>query len=120
MKTQGLVLKESLENASVLDQITITKTEVWHPKNAAPHQSKTWTATSFEIEEEKADNLAEKFSQVLKPKGWYISMSTNIWRWIIFPNKVFKYKKGDAKSREDAMKFGRGVDIPEAQLDWED
>ena len=72
---QGLLLKESLSALSLLDSLTITKTETWQVGNAVPGQPTTWTAISFEAEDDQADLLAEMMSHALKPK-WYMHGST--------------------------------------------
>lgn len=59
---KGLLLKESLEDISALGLVRITKTESWQVSNAPPYQPATWTALSFEAEEDQADTLAKKRS----------------------------------------------------------
>jgi hypothetical protein len=113
----GLLLKESLNDTSILGLVHVTKTESWQVKNAAPYQPATWTALSFEAEEKQADPLVEKMSQALKPQ-WYINASTATHVYVIFPSKVFKYRKGDSVQRAEAQRYGRSIGIPESQLDW--
>lgn len=114
----GLLLKESLEDTSILELVRVTKTESWQVGNAAPYQPATWTALSFEAEENQADALADKLSQALKPQGWYINAFTATQVYVIFPNKVFKYRKDDSIQRAEAQQHGRSIGIPESQLDW--
>ena len=114
----GLILKESLEETSVLDSLRVTRTETWQASNAAAYQPNTWTALSFEADERQADTLAEALSRSLKPQGWYINASTATDVYVIFPNKVYKYRKGDSVQREEAKRYGLTVGIPESQLDW--
>lgn len=115
---KGLLLKESLTDLSVLADLRITRTEVWQIENAAENQPSTWTAMTFEADEAKADGLAEALSQVMHPQGWYLNASTEEDVYVVFPHKVFKYRKGDREMREAAKQFGRMVGIPEPQLDW--
>lgn len=120
MKFAGLLLRESLKDLSILDLIQITKTETWNVGNAAELQPETWTAIYFEGNASQSDFIAEKMSGSLKP-SWYINFSTeanNVY--VIFPNKVFKYIKGDERARGDAIEYGRSLDIPEHQLDWKE
>jgi len=114
---KGLLLKESLEDMSVLELVHITKTESWEISNAAASQPTTWTALSFEAEESQADALAEKLSQALKSR-WYTNASTSTHVYVIFPGKIFKYRKGDSTQRAKAEQHGRSIGIPESQLDW--
>jgi len=114
----GLILKESLEETSVLDLLRVTRTETWQVSNAAAYQPNAWTALSFEADERQADTLAEALSRSLKPQGWYINASTMADVYVIFPNKVFKYRKGDRVRREEAKRHGLNIGVPESQLDW--
>jgi len=114
---KGLLLKESLSELSLLDSLQITKTEIWQVSNAVAWQPTTWTAVSFEADNDQADELAERMSQALKPM-WYINGSTEDMVYVIFPERVFKYRKGDLEQRSAAREFGRMIGVPESQLDW--
>lgn len=117
---KGLLLKESLTDLRILADLRITRTEVWQVANAAESQPSTWTALTFEAEDAQADRLAEALSLVMHPQGWYLNASTEADVYVVFPHKVFKYRKGDQEMREAAKEFGRTVGIPEGQLDWEE
>ncbi len=120
MKFTGLLLKEGLKDEQVLNEIQITKRETWDIKNATSFQPKTWTAIYFKGQENKADKIAEKLSRSLKPRGWYVNLSTKNEVYVIFPNKIFKYSRGDIQRKEEAIKHGRSLGIPDSQLDWEE
>jgi hypothetical protein len=113
----GLLLKESLTDTGGLDMLRITKTESWQVTNAAAYQPTTWTAVCFEVEESQASIIIEKLSRVLKPQ-WYINASTTSHVYVIFPNKIFTYRKGDSQQRVVARQYGRSIGIPDSQLDW--
>lgn len=115
----GLLLLESLSDTYVLDLIHVTKTETWQVNNAEPYQPPTWTAISFEADDSQADAIANTFSQALK-KGWYINASTMTHVYVVFPNRAFKYLKGDINERQAAKGHGLSLGIPEHQLDWEE
>ena len=115
----GLLLLESLSDTNVLDLIHVTKTETWQVKNAAAYQPTVWTAISFEADESQADAIANAFSRALK-QGWYINASTEKQVYVVFPNRVFKYLKGDIYERQAVKEHGLSLGIPEHQLDWEE
>lgn len=119
MKFKGLLLKESLKNEDILNEIEITKIDTWNVSNTADYQPKVWTAIYFEGEGEKADEMAEKFSDSLKPK-WYANFSVGDKVYVIYPGKVFKYDKGDIQKKKEAEDYGKSLGIPESQLDWEE
>lgn len=114
----GLLLKESLKDESVLDLVYITKIETWDVEHAAFFQPEVWTAIYFEGDESKVDDIAEKLSMSLKPRGWYINISTKEYAYVIFPKKIFKYREGDKEKEKEAIEYGKTLDIPNSQLDW--
>jgi len=115
---KGLLLEESLADSDVLHALRVTKTETWQVQNAASNQPAVWTALSFEVDASQADLIAQRLSRSLKPQGWYINASTSDMVYVIFPNKVFKYRKGDIAQRAAAREYGRSLEIPDSQLDW--
>jgi len=118
MKYIGLLLKEGLQDETILKYLTITKTEIWDAENAEGDQPKQWTAIYFEVDEEKVDEIADQLSQVLKPKEWYLNISGENTIFVVFPNKIFKYKKGDTAEKIRSVEYGKTIGIPENQLDW--
>jgi len=113
----GLLLLESLADTRVVDLIHVTRRETWQVKNAAPYQPSVWTAISFEAETAQGDVIASAFSRALKP-AWYINASTEMHVYVVFPNRVFKYLKGDIIQRQAAKAHGLSLGIPDHQLDW--
>ena len=120
MKYTGLLLKEGLQDETVLQRLVVTNTEIWDAENAEGDQPKQWTAIYFEVDEEKVDEIAKLLSKTLKPKGWYLNILGKDIVFVVLPNKVFKYKKGDTAKRIEAVEYGRMVGIPESQLDWQE
>lgn len=117
-KFRGLIIKESLEDESVLDLVEVTKEEKWNVSKSGKFLPKKWTACYIQGDKSQIDFFAEKLSQTLKPKGCYANLGIDKDSYVIFPNKVFKYKRGDEQKRQKAIKYGRSLEIPEHQLDW--
>lgn len=113
----GLLLKESLQDLKILDELRITKIETWNIQNPDPNQPPVWTAVSFETEDSQADALAAQLSRALKSEGWFIDAHTGALVYVIFPGKVFRYEKGNAEMRARAVQYGLGLGIPQRQLD---
>ncbi len=114
---KGLVLAESLQDPGVLDLLRITRTETWHVTNAAPYQPDTWTALSFEVAAEQAAAVCLALSRGLKP-GWYVDASTASRVVVIFPDRIFDYRRDDRDQRAAAQEHARSLGVPESQLDW--
>lgn len=114
---KGLLIKESLADTNVLELVSITNEETWQASNTAVYQPALWTAISFAVADDQADAIAGELSQALM-QGWYINASTAAHVYVLFPGKVFKYRKGDSLQRTKAKEYGRSLGIPESQLDW--
>jgi hypothetical protein len=116
---KGLLLKESLDDLGVLDRLRITQTETWNVSNAAEFQPNVWTALSFEVDDDQADIVTVTLSQALKPR-WYIDARLADQVYVIFPQRIFKYRQGEQAHKAEAQRYGRSLGIPDSQLDWGD
>jgi hypothetical protein len=116
----GMLLTESLVDLHVLDRLRITNTETWHVSNASADQPNLWTALSFEVDDAEADAVAIELSHTLKSPGWYIDA-----RWgdeviVIFPDRIFRYQRGDQIGKANAQTYAQAIGIPPSQIDWGD
>jgi hypothetical protein len=51
--------------------------------------------------------------------GWIASRVTGrLLTFVVFAGRIFRYPCGDASGRAEAAAYGRGVGVPEDQLDW--
>lgn len=111
---RGTIIKESLLDELILDLIVIEKVEIWKGENHAVNQPKYWTAISFNVNSEEFTN---ELSKALK-EGWYVDLGNNVEKFIVFKNKVIKYKLGDLTGKQQAIDYCREIGIPESQIDW--
>ena len=116
----GSLLKESLADLHILDRLHITHTETWNVSNASADQPNVWTALSFEADEAEADAVVEELSHTLKSPGWYIDAHLGDEVIVIFPNRIFRYQRGDQSSKADAQAYAKAIGIPPSQIDWGD
>lgn len=114
---RGLLLRESLEDESVLNLVHVIQTKVWDVQNAADWQPKQWTAISFEGESEQADEIAQALSRAIKP-AWYANFSTEMHVYVVFAGRVFTYAKGDTQTRTRVQAYAISAGVPESQVDW--
>jgi hypothetical protein len=112
MGFEGLLIKESVIDESVLDDLHVTKVETWNA-NDPP----IWAAVYFDGDASQADSIAEMMSQVLQ-SGWYCNIATASDSFVVFANRVFKYPRGEEQGRAEAQDYGRSLGLPEEQLDW--
>lgn len=116
----GLILKESLEDTSILkdSRITITKEETWNVgKSAVDWQPKVWTAIYVEGADENIEDIAVIVSNSILDK-WYANLSDSTTEYVIFQKKVFSYIKGDDDTKQEARNYGKSIGVPEHQLGW--
>ena len=116
----GLILKENLENTTVLTdaRITTTKEETWDVgNNAVDWQPKIWTAIYFEVADKDMEDIANIVSNSIFEK-WYANLSGSATDFVIFHKRIFAYAKGDNDRKQAARKYGASIGVPEHQLDW--
>ena len=125
MKTgtlRGAIICESLKPGTNLDgyELRITKWRRYEVANPAEWQPSIWTMIEFEAPEDDSDALAIRLSKDLASPGWYANWNTHAQAVVVFPDKIFRYKRGDAAGRKRAQKYGADAGVPEPQLDWTD
>lgn len=122
MNYKGTIIEESLENADVLKKVRILSTKVEPIEDA--HQTpwlKQWTLHKVEIDEEKAEEVAKEISESIDSghsHSWYADYKNEKWHYIIFPHKIFKIGRFDAKGYLEAKKYGIALGIPPYQVDF--
>lgn len=117
MTIEGSLIGDSLRTDAELrpDDWRITRV------SAAPGQPIEWTVIDFEADDDQADDLAETLSSSLKREGgWYADFRVGDDHVVVFADKVFRYRRGDAEGRRRAMRYGESVGTPRHQLDWLD
>jgi hypothetical protein len=114
----GVLILESLKVGTELDGVPLTVTKVRREavEGTSVGQPAVWSLLEFEVE--RGAELAEVLSGVLDSPGWYADFHDEHEIFVIFPGRVFRYRRGDDAAREEAKEFGRGLAIPETQLDW--
>ena|SRR3989344_6291141 len=114
----GTIIKESLENESVLENIKKSNMRVVKIDNPAPDQPSVWTLYDFIVEDQNVDSIAKTFSDALKKGTWYIDMNNGTKFYVVFSGRVFKREKNDTVENDTAKEYGRSLGIPEKQLSW--
>jgi hypothetical protein len=117
---EGTLIAESLRAGTTLTDLNLTVRKIsrYRAGGTAPDQPDIWTALDFEADESDAGALAEIFAEVLDQSGWYVNFQSPAESFVVFPDKIFCYPRGDAAGRAAAQAHGRQLAIPEPQLDW--
>lgn len=121
MNYKGVIIRESLENPLVLNEVKILdlKVEKVTEKHKTPWVN-YWYLFTVEILEDKAEEIMEKISDSLDSKhggSWYADFKNEKFHYIVFWDKVFKVDLSSPKYR-DAMEYGVNLGIPWYQLDF--
>jgi hypothetical protein len=120
MDYRGVIIEESLGDASVLGAVKIVSTVV--EPVTAEHKTpwlKQWTLHTCEISEKFADVVAAKLSDALEREHpWYADFRNDKYHYIIYRGKVFKVDLADPVLYRDAKAYGVSLGIPEYQVDF--
>ncbi len=120
MNYNGVIIEESLENKDVLKDVRVlsTKIEPVTEKHKTPW-IKQWTLHTVEVQEDKAESIAEKLSRSLDSEhNWYADFKNDPFHYIIFRGKVFKVDRAKKEEYAAVTQYGISLGIPDYQLDF--
>lgn len=114
----GVLILESLKVGTAVEGIplTVRKLSRVAVSGTSDEQPPVWSLLEFTVE--RGEELAEVLAGVLDEPGWYADFHDEDEVFVVFPGRVFRYRRGDADARAEAQDYGRGLRIPEQQLDW--
>ena len=121
---QGTLILESLREDTTLRGFRFVVREIGRGRARLSEQQMAagfpdvWSSIEFELEDERAPELAPALSGALDSIGWYANFSSETEVFISFPGRVFRYPRGDHDGRAEAQAYGRALGIPDHQLDW--
>lgn len=118
-KYQGVIIEESLKDKNILNEVSIisTKVEKVTEKHKTPWLEK-WTLHTVQINPADIDDFARKISKLVndKPNSWYVDFNNGETFFVIYPNKVYKWKKGESEKIKECKAFGISLGIPPYQV----
>jgi hypothetical protein len=117
---EGVLIAESLKVGVELSGTPLVVDRIVRvdAADATADQPRTWTLLYFRAEQTQAEALAGKLADLLDTPGWYVDFRTEEEVYVTFPDKIFRYTRGDAAGRAEAVAYGRTVGVPDSQLDW--
>ncbi len=119
----GVLIAESLRVGATLEGVPLTARKIWRidPEDTMSGQPSAWTLIQFEAAEADAPPLAAALAAVLDDApGWYADFHSATEKFVVFPRRVFRYRRGDRAARAEAEAHARSLGIPDAQIDWPD
>ena len=113
---EGTLVKESIEDDSVLDLLNIHKVELWNTGG----KPKYWTILYFSSAH--AD-FPEQVSKVLiadeaRGGNWFVDFKAGNVKYVVFRNKVLQYHIGNTKEKAAVCEECRKLGITEDEMNW--
>jgi hypothetical protein len=118
----GDIIEESLTDHSVLSEVTLLETRV-EPVTEY-HRTpwlEQWTIHRVAVSEERAAEVAERFSQALDAEhahAWYADFKNEDLHYIAFTDKVFRVPRHSEGRYAEVVQYGVRLGIPPHQLDF--
>lgn len=113
----GTLIGESLQAGTELEGIPLTVTKVSRVR--VEDEPQLWTLIYFDVAAAHAAGLARELSRVLeRDGGWYCDFRSDDEVFVVFCDRVFRYRRGDRTARSTVEDYARSMGVPEAQLDW--
>ncbi len=108
---EGVLIKESIEDDSVIDCISVNKIELWDTGGAP----KYWTVLFFTSEDVA---LPQKLSKVMKNGSWFVDFKSGKTKYIVFRDKILKYTIGNKDEKEIVCNECRKLGIADNEMGW--
>jgi hypothetical protein len=113
----GTLIGESVRVGAEVEGVPLSATRVSRVR--VSDEPELWTLIYFEVAADRAADLAEALSRVLaRDGGWYCDFRSDDEVFVVFCDRVFRYRRGDRTARSVVEDYGRSMGVPESQLDW--
>lgn len=113
---EGVLIKESITDDSIIDYLNIHKMELWNTGG----KPKYWTALFFTCDKK---DFPEQISKALRHASdtgeiWFADFKADNEKYIVLKDKVLKYQIGNQAEKEDVCNECRKSGISNGQMNW--
>lgn len=113
---EGVLIKESIVDDSIIDCLNIHKIELWNTGG----KPKYWTALFFTSD---IKDFSKQISKVMLSapdtgENWYVDFKADNEKYIVFKDKILKYQIGNQTEKEYVCNECRKLGIADGQMDW--
>ncbi len=113
---EGTLIKESVTDDSIIDLINTHKIELWKVGGTP----KYWTVLFFTSTH---PNFPEEIAKVMisdptKGGNWFVDFKSGNVKYIVFRDKVLKYKIGDQSAKDIVCEECRKLGITDKEMNW--
>lgn len=112
----GILIKESVSDDSVIDLLKVHKIELWNTGS----NPKYWTVLHFTSERK---DFPEKISKVMlsdqeNNDNWFVDFKSENVKYIVFKDKILKYQIGNQTEKDYVCEQCRKMGISDSQMNW--
>lgn len=112
---EGILIKESVADDTILDFLHVHKIELWN----AGGKPKYWTALFFTSAAADFPELVSKVMLSDSGSGsWFVDFKAGQVKYIVFKDKILKYKIGNPSEKEYVCNECRKMGILDEQMNW--
>ena len=113
---EGVLIKESRADDSIIDYLNIHKIELWNTDG----KPKYWTVLFFTCDRR---DFPEQISKVMlsdpdKNENWFVDFKEGNKKYIVFKDKILKYQIGNQAEKEYVCNECRKLGISDKQMNW--
>ena len=113
---EGTLIKESIEDDSLLDLLHVHKIELWKTGGTPRY----WTALFFTSDHRDFLYRASKVMVADPARGgnWFVDFKAGNQKYIVFKDKILKYEIGHPAEKESVCAECRNLGISDAEMNW--
>ncbi len=113
---EGTLIKESIEDDSVIDLLNIHKIELWNTGGTP----KYWTVLFFSCDKKDFPEQVAKVMIADPNRGgnWFVDLKAGNEKYIVFRDKVLKYRIGNQVEKNIVCEECRKMGITDGEMNW--
>ncbi len=113
---EGVLIKESITDDSVIDFLHVHKVELWNTGG----KPKYWTVLFFTCDRK---DFPEQISKVMvsSPEGgvnWFVDFKSGNTKYVVFKDKILKYQIGNQAEKSCVCSECRKMGISDEEMNW--
>lgn len=113
---EGILIKESLRDDTVIDLLHIHKIELWNTGG----KPKYWTVLFFTSDQADFPQQISKaiLSDPDNGENWFVDFKARNTKYIVFQDKILQYEIGNQAEKEAVCEECRKMGISDEQMNW--
>ena len=113
---EGVLIKESIADDSIIDCLHIHKIELWNTDG----NPKYWTVLFFTCDKR---DFPERISKVMRSDSdtngnWFVDFKAGNEKYIVFRDRILKYQIGNQAEKEYVCNECKKLGIANEQMNW--